>query len=196
MFGLALNDDSTVAEAREPNSPATFVKDLVTIADEAGLGFDDEDMHWVVIYDAAWDTTNMTMEGESSNATNVILTDFLTSSRAIEPMNPFFINNEHQPTIEARTGALSTFRIACFSASKLCAFQILEGDGMDANATIVPFNRVGSDDIAYKTPANREGNGDPLKPDISGSEAHLSMGGGMRETITVQFLRPGNCTVW
>ena len=107
------------------------------------------------------------------------------------------MNNEYQPVITARTGALTEFRVGCVAAVKFCAFQVLEGDGLSSNSsTIIPFTRLASDGNSYLKPVFRQGNGNPSKPDVSGSEAYLSMAGGMRETVVVQFPRAGNYSIW
>ena len=194
MFGLSLTGEENVTEAREGSSPnATLTQDLVAIAEQEDLDFDDQDVNYVVIYDSVWDVGNVTT---SEGQHEVFLTDFITGERGNAQLNPFFVNNEYQPTIEARTGALTVFRIACVSSSRICAFQICEGDGILNTSTIIPFDRVASDSITYLKPVHRRGNGTPVLPDVSKSEAYLSMGGGMREVITIQFPWEGNYTTW
>jgi hypothetical protein len=73
--------------------------------------------------------------------------DFITGERGNAQLNPFFVNNEYQPTIEARMGALTVFRVACVSSSRICSFQICEGDGILNTATIIPLDSVASDGI-------------------------------------------------
>jgi FtsP/CotA-like multicopper oxidase with cupredoxin domain len=196
MFGLSLTGEENVTEAREDPSPnATLTQDLVTIAEQEDLELDDIDVNFVVIYDSVWNVSNVTT---SDGQPEVFLTDFIRGERGNAPLNPYFVNNKYQPTIEARTGALTVFRIACVSSSRICAFQIIEegDDPLSANSTIIPFDRVASDGITYLKPVHRRGNGNPLLPDVTASEAYLSMGGGMREVITVQFPRAGNYTIW
>jgi hypothetical protein len=106
------------------------------------------------------------------------------------------VNNEYQPLIKARTGALTEFRVSCVSAERFCAFQVLEGDGLLNTSTIIPFTRLASDGTSYLKPVYRRSNGNPVLPDVSSSEAYLSMAGGMRETVVVQFPRPGNYSIW
>lgn len=195
MFGWVLTDDTTVTHVREGNNEEqsnekTLVADLVRIADNAGLEFDDEDINFVLIYDTTWQYKNDTDE------TQVILSDLISAQRGSTPLYPFFVNGQFQPTLDARTGALTVLRVACISANHLCQFSILEGEGTSENSTIIPFDMIASDGITYKSPVHRRGNGNPLIPDISKSEAYLSMGGGMREVILVQFPRPGQYTVW
>ena len=201
MFGLSLTGEETVEEAKnktEDDAPS-LTSDLVSIAEQEGLAFDDSDVNFVVIYDSAWAYADY--RNETTNETTVIVSDFLSGSTGHDgPTNrmlkPWFVNNEYMPTIEARTGALTEFRVVCVSAGELCAFQILEGDGKSSNSTIVPFDRVASDGITYQYPLHRQGNGDPMLPDVTGSEAFLVMGGGMREVVVAQFERPGTYTVW
>ncbi|KAL3906759.1 MAG: hypothetical protein SGILL_009143, partial [Bacillariaceae sp.] len=202
MFGLSLTGEESVEEAKNKtadDSPS-LTSDLLNIAEQEGLAFDDSDVNFVVIYDTAWAYADY--ENATTNETTVVVSDFLSGSTGHEgPTNrmlaPWFVNNEYQPTIEARTGALTEFRVVCVSADALCAFQILEGDGMSSdNSTIVPFDRVASDGITYQYPLYREANGNPLLPDVTASEAFLEMGGGMREVVVAQFERPGTYTVW
>ena len=197
MFGLSLTGEETVAEARSNSTnsslPATLNRDLVAIADDLGLAYDDSDAHIMVIYDSEWIYSNITTE---DNRTSVVVSDFLSGMRGITGLNPFFVNNEYQPTLQARTGALSVFRVACISAGNLCAFIIIEGEDKGENSTIIPFHRVASDGITYESPIYRRGNGNPLIPDLTNTEAYLSMGGGMREVVVAQFPRAGTYQIW
>ena len=202
MFGLSLTGEESVEEAQNKtsNDSPSLTSDLLNIADQEGLAFDDSDVHFVVIYDSAWAYADF--QNKTTNETTVVVSDFLSGSTGHEGptdrmLSPWFVNNEYQPTIEARTGALTEFRVVCVSAGNLCAFQILEGDGDSPDpATIVPFDRVASDGITYQTPLHRQANGNPLLPDVTGSEAYLVMGGGMREVVVAQFERPGIYHVW
>ena len=185
MFGWTFTGEETVDEARSkgPDDPPTLTSDLLDIAVKEGLAFDDDDVNFVVIYDSAWAYADLL--NETTGETTVVVSDFLSGSTMhngppdyISRVEPYLVNNEYQPTIQARTGALTEFRIACVSADKLCAFQILEGDGTSSNSTIVPFDRVASDGITYQYPVFRRGNGNPLLPDVTASEAYLSLAGG------------------
>lgn len=194
MFGLSLTGEETVAEARSnASSAATLNRDLVAIADAEGLAYDDSDVNIMVIYDSIWSLSNITTE---DNETSVVVTDFISGFRSTTGLHPFFVNNEYEPTFQARTGALSVFRLACVSAGNLCAFMILEGTNKTENSTIIPFDRVASDGISYTNPVHREGNGNPLIPDLTNTEAYLSMGGGMREVVVAQFPRAGTYEIW
>ena len=102
------------------------------------------------------------------------------------------MNQEYQPTFTARTGALTLFQVACVSAGNVCAFQIVR----DSDQAIVPWDQVSSDGITYSRPYHRRGNGSPLIPDSTASEAYLSLGGGQREGLVVQFETPGTYTVY
>lgn len=193
MFGLSLTGEESVAEAREnADGPATLTRDIMNIADAEGLAFDDDDVHYAVIYDTTWNGAEMPIDDK----TEMVLTDFITAERGNAPYNPFMVNNEFQPTIEARTEALTVFRVVCVSASNLCNFMVLEGDGNTTDATIIPFDIVASDGISYTNPVYRKPNGNPLIPDITATEAYLAMGGGMREVVVVQFPRAGKYTIW
>lgn len=123
-------------------------------------------------------------------------------------IHPFLVNNEYQPTLYARTGALTLLRIACVSASFICSFQILrsassasaEAYNVTAGFTIYPFWRVASDGISYEHPVKRAPT--PLSsastPDVVGegyNPAYLAMGGGMREDVVVQFNEPGEYVI-
>jgi hypothetical protein len=77
MFGLTLNGEETVAQARSnPKEKPTLTKDLVDIADAEGLEFDDEDVNFVVIYDTVWD-----IDSNVTDATQVVLSDWVTATR-------------------------------------------------------------------------------------------------------------------
>ena len=77
MFGLTINGGESVAHARSnPNKKTTLTKDLVDIADAEGLEFDDEDVHFVVIYSSMW-SINLNV----TNQTEVIVSDWLPAVR-------------------------------------------------------------------------------------------------------------------
>jgi hypothetical protein len=77
MFGLTLNGEETVAQARsEPREKTTLTKDLVDIADAEGLEFDDEDVNFVVIYDTMW-----SIDPNVTDGTEVVLSDWVTAVR-------------------------------------------------------------------------------------------------------------------
>ena len=204
MFGLSLTGETSADKAREDLAQEgaetkSLTHDMVRIADDLQLEFEETDSHYFVIYDSVWAIKN--------NTDDVILSDFVSAVRG-QAINPFFVNNEYQPTIQARTGALTVFRIACVSASRICAFMVIEGSGWDPNANmgagacaadskIIPFDILASDGISYANPVHRRGDvGDARFPDSSSAEAYLSMGGGMREVVAVQFPKAGTYTIW
>lgn len=115
-------------------------------------------------------------------------------------IQPSVVNNEYQSTITAHTRALAIFRVVCVSAGNTCAFLIVEGDeastASNRHANIIPFDSVASDGISYAKPVYRRANGNAMIPDLTGTEAYLAMGGGMREVVAVQFPRAGTYTIW
>ena len=55
----------------------------------------------------------------------------------------------------------------------------------------MPFDILASDGITYHRPKHRSAYGNPKLPDVTSLEAYLSLGGGMREAVVVQFPRAG-----
>jgi hypothetical protein len=90
MFGLSINGEETVAEARSnPKEKTTLTKDLVDIAAAEGLEFQDEDVNFVVIYDTQWDINpNMTETSE------VVLSDWISDTRGVS-FNPCCPGSTH-----------------------------------------------------------------------------------------------------
>jgi FtsP/CotA-like multicopper oxidase with cupredoxin domain len=148
MFGYVVVGDATLEEATEtagtdtagsvlePGSAPTLLGDLSMIAEQAGLHFDERDIFPFVVYDSVWryaavpwDESQTTMPPmpapDSPDSREVILSDWWAGVRYQTYLHPWLVNGVFHPTLSARTGALTLFRLACISASKVCAFQIL-----------------------------------------------------------------------
>ena len=111
---------------------------------------------------------------------------FLRSSGqgAASDLNLFLVNGAYQPTLRARARVPTVFEIVCISASKLCAWMLI-----DESNRSVGFQRLGSDGIAYNRSVY-SAPGRAERPDVNSNHAYVSLGGGQRETVAVVFDGP------
>jgi len=218
MFGMAYIGETNVTKAREENQAATketgqltqvptrvsepsLVHDLAAIADDNQLQFENKDVFPITVYDTNIlynDTLDTYVQG-SFNTMNRNRPNQTNPDGSVSNVTKVvFVNQEYQPTFQARTNALSLMKVLCVSAGNLCSFQIVR----DSDETIVPFFQVASDGISFENSIYRNSKGDFLHPDINAnhsvpaSQAYLSQGGGQRDAIAVFFEEPGSYTVY
>jgi len=230
MFGVLMTDSTTIEEANREDPPelertpannqgSSLLANLVTVARDEGLPFEDADIHMFVIWNSKWrfmsaqggdlaqplrDLANKNdpfrpqeKRANAANGGRVELNGFLPNQMPTTAMDPYLVNDEFQPTLRATAGHMSLFRIVCVSAEWMCGFQIFN----NADKRIVPFHIVSSDGITWPAPGHYAG-GQTLPVSLNEmgtfkvSEAYLVMGGANRHDLLVQFPRAGNYTIF
>jgi len=147
---------------QEPaTNPATsLMYNLVQMADQYSIPFEDSDVFPFIIYNSMWKFrgSNFTQHNPTSDqkfppvssaeATKVEVNGFLQNEIPTTQINPFLVNQEYQPTLTATAGHLSFFRILCISTQYLCGFQVTE----ESTGKNVEFYVVSSDGITFSKP--------------------------------------------
>lgn len=210
MLGYVLTGKQTVEPPPVAVEPATLVTELMRVAKDQDVAFAETDIKPYVLYDSPLRFQNVPWPADqlaqptplpppSSPLTrDVEVVDFEAAHRYTTNIQGVFVGNlGYQPTLFARAGAFSLFRIMCISSARLCGFQIVDPSG-----AVVPFHHVASDGITFARPVLRRATGgwqcpylgsssSELPGSNAGSEAYFSLGGGQREDIVVQFTMPG-----